>query len=353
MYEVEEIELEQLKPDENGRLPVYLADATELIPISETGVGLVTFDVGTTVLVRFPDTTSVYLAEVVSYRAGIYAVRFQGDQAGRQTNVEKRFVVAEVGPPVPQEGFWPDKESPSLNSPLPSLEKYASRTGNNIISSVNPSSATHTDTRFGEPQICQLQQYAQNLDDSLRHQIIASLRRPIWNISDAQKPLLLLQKLQSGWRATYGVEQRSRGVRLLIDSVLLVKPIADLRRAVQIALLFEQSIFVRSMSQYAYVNTVKARIAQFHHMAQRQSISKTPTHSLDQPLESSSGAGTAHLATQSRVADTTGQVPAPGQKPRVTVTRWEDEGTLCYLVEANDVIVSRREGKPPARGPPL
>ncbi len=42
--------------------------------------------------------------------------------------------------------------------------------------------------------------------------------------------------------------------------------------------------------------------------------------------------------------DTTGQVAPHGVKPRVTATLWEDEGTLCFQVEAKGVCVARREG---------
>lgn len=42
--------------------------------------------------------------------------------------------------------------------------------------------------------------------------------------------------------------------------------------------------------------------------------------------------------------DTTGQIPPPGAKPRVTATLWEDEGSLCFQVEAKGVCVARREG---------
>lgn len=43
--------------------------------------------------------------------------------------------------------------------------------------------------------------------------------------------------------------------------------------------------------------------------------------------------------------DTTGQVPPPGVKPRVTATLWEDEGTLCFQVDVKGTCVARREGK--------
>lgn len=48
---------------------------------------------------------------------------------------------------------------------------------------------------------------------------------------------------------------------------------------------------------------------------------------------------------QGYVYDPTGQVAPPGAKPRVTATLWEDEGSLCYQVEAKGVCVARREGK--------
>jgi enhanced filamentous growth protein 1 len=45
--------------------------------------------------------------------------------------------------------------------------------------------------------------------------------------------------------------------------------------------------------------------------------------------------------------DTTGQIAPPGMKPRVTATLWEDEGSLCFQVEAKGVCVARREGNCP------
>lgn len=44
--------------------------------------------------------------------------------------------------------------------------------------------------------------------------------------------------------------------------------------------------------------------------------------------------------------DHTGQIAPPGMKPRVTATLWEDEGSLCFQVEAKGVCVARREGIP-------
>jgi hypothetical protein len=50
--------------------------------------------------------------------------------------------------------------------------------------------------------------------------------------------------------------------------------------------------------------------------------------------------------------DTTGQIAPPGAKPRVTATLWEDEGSLCYQVEAKGVCVARREGMLKLNPPP-
>ncbi|PNS16103.1 hypothetical protein CAC42_4504 [Sphaceloma murrayae] len=46
---------------------------------------------------------------------------------------------------------------------------------------------------------------------------------------------------------------------------------------------------------------------------------------------------------ENRPADLTGQVAPNGAKPRVTATLWEDEGTLCFQVEAGGICVARRE----------
>lgn len=47
---------------------------------------------------------------------------------------------------------------------------------------------------------------------------------------------------------------------------------------------------------------------------------------------------------QQHQMDTTGQTGPPGIKPKVTATLWEDEGSLCFQVEAKGVCVARREG---------
>lgn len=61
-------------------------------------------------------------------------------------------------------------------------------------------------------------------------------------------------------------------------------------------------------------------------------------------LSAPSAQPTAHTGGQFQQAfDTTGQIPPHGLKPHVTATLWEDEGSLCFQVAANGVIVARRE----------
>ena len=56
------------------------------------------------------------------------------------------------------------------------------------------------------------------------------------------------------------------------------------------------------------------------------------------------GPGGSAQSYPTQTFDTTGQVAPPGMKPRVTATLWEDEGSLCFQVEAKGVCVARREG---------
>ncbi|PGH14785.1 hypothetical protein AJ79_02801 [Helicocarpus griseus UAMH5409] len=53
--------------------------------------------------------------------------------------------------------------------------------------------------------------------------------------------------------------------------------------------------------------------------------------------------GSHSQAYQSHPFDTTGQIPPPGAKPKVTATLWEDEGSLCFQVEAKGICVARRD----------
>jgi enhanced filamentous growth protein 1 len=63
------------------------------------------------------------------------------------------------------------------------------------------------------------------------------------------------------------------------------------------------------------------------------------------PQHSYSVTNTGHSQGYAQASyDSTGQLAPPGTKPRVTATLWEDEGSLCFQVEAKGVCVARREG---------
>lgn len=53
------------------------------------------------------------------------------------------------------------------------------------------------------------------------------------------------------------------------------------------------------------------------------------------------------------IQDLTGQMAPPGMKPRVTATLWEDEGSMCFQVEAKGVCVARRDGAYTPDGDPV
>ncbi|KAF7719450.1 Cell pattern formation-associated stuA-like protein [Penicillium ucsense] len=104
--------------------------------------------------------------------------------------------------------------------------------------------------------------------------------------------------------------------------------------------------------QYAYPNSVTSPPSA--HAPPASSLSgQMPTQLLPLPQVSAtsnhssaapSGYGnTTGSPMQGFVYDPSGQVAPPGAKPRVTATLWEDEGSLCYQVEAKGVCVARRE----------
>lgn len=54
-------------------------------------------------------------------------------------------------------------------------------------------------------------------------------------------------------------------------------------------------------------------------------------------------ATTSYPQPQRQPVDATGQISPPGAKPKVSATLWEDEGTLCYQIEAKGICVARRD----------
>lgn len=95
-------------------------------------------------------------------------------------------------------------------------------------------------------------------------------------------------------------------------------------------------------NQYAYSNGLTSPQSQGHQvsgsMGGQSNVLPLPAMA-SQPGMTGQGYG----AQQG--FDTTGQVAPPGMKPRVTATLWEDEGSLCFQVEAKGVCVARREGE--------
>ena len=71
-----------------------------------------------------------------------------------------------------------------------------------------------------------------------------------------------------------------------------------------------------------------------------------PQMGASQPVLPPPGVPQPGMATASYTPgyDTSGQLAPPGMKPRVTATLWEDEGSLCFQVEARGICVARREG---------
>lgn len=95
-------------------------------------------------------------------------------------------------------------------------------------------------------------------------------------------------------------------------------------------------------NQYGYANGLTSPQAAGHQvsgpMGQQANVLPLPTMSTGQAGMPGSGYGS------QQGFDQTGQIAPPGMKPRVTATLWEDEGSLCFQVEAKGVCVARREG---------
>ncbi|KAH9223659.1 hypothetical protein DL95DRAFT_420290 [Leptodontidium sp. 2 PMI_412] len=94
-------------------------------------------------------------------------------------------------------------------------------------------------------------------------------------------------------------------------------------------------------NQYGYQNGLTSPQSAGHQvqgsMSQQGNVLPLPAMSAAQPMS-----GPGYPGTQPGF-DMTGQVAPPGMKPRVTATLWEDEGSLCFQVEAKGVCVARRE----------
>ncbi|KAL2073682.1 hypothetical protein VTL71DRAFT_11008 [Oculimacula yallundae] len=94
-------------------------------------------------------------------------------------------------------------------------------------------------------------------------------------------------------------------------------------------------------NQYGHQNGLTSPQSAGHQvqgsMGQQGNVLPLPAMSSAQPMSGPSYGGA------QPGFDMTGQVAPPGMKPRVTATLWEDEGSLCFQVEAKGVCVARRE----------
>ncbi|KAF2199513.1 apses-domain-containing protein [Delitschia confertaspora ATCC 74209] len=98
-----------------------------------------------------------------------------------------------------------------------------------------------------------------------------------------------------------------------------------------------------SYPSYAYGNGVPSQLPVTSAMMNPSLISQSlPLPAMSAPANSSALMGTQPYGTQ-EAFDSSGQRAPPGMKPRVTATLWEDEGSLCFQVEAKGVCVARRE----------
>ncbi|KAI9848419.1 MAG: hypothetical protein M1837_000214 [Sclerophora amabilis] len=106
-----------------------------------------------------------------------------------------------------------------------------------------------------------------------------------------------------------------------------------------------------SYGQYAYGNGVTSPQSAGHPSSSSMVGSQVAAQMLPLPAmtpggQPPSGSGSVQGGQggyQQQTFDTTGQVNPAGMKPRVTATLWEDEGSLCFQVEAKGVCVARRE----------
>ena len=105
------------------------------------------------------------------------------------------------------------------------------------------------------PNMQQMQQGSQQSNNNMQRHIISALQQ---------------QGPYSGWQATITVDQRAIQVRLLIDSLRLIKPPIELGRAAQVAITFEQKAFIQNQSLDTYLSMCKEKLGQIHDTRQQQ-----------------------------------------------------------------------------------
>lgn len=95
-----------------------------------------------------------------------------------------------------------------------------------------------------------------------------------------------------------------------------------------------------SYGQYGYSNGITSpQQSGQGSLGSQPNVLSLPSLTAAQPVMHGQG----YPQQQQQPFDSTGQIAPPGMKPRVTATLWEDEGSLCFQVEAKGICVARRE----------
>jgi len=86
-------------PDENTKRPgqVYRSSASSMIPVPPPDAVLPDYEKGRHVLALYPDTTAFYRAEVISMKGDKVELMFEGDEQGKHSEVERRWVFDHKG----------------------------------------------------------------------------------------------------------------------------------------------------------------------------------------------------------------------------------------------------------------
>jgi len=100
--------------------------------------------------------------------------------------------------------------------------------------------------------------------------------------------------------------------------------------------------YAQSYPQYSYHQTMPPMSAP-HPVTSSMGQQMVPQQSMPLSTMASNAPPPPPASQPYQNFDQTGQMAPHGMKPRVTATLWEDEGSLCFQVEANGVCVARRE----------
>src|SRR5271154_4603114 len=74
----------------------------------------------------------------------------------------------------------------------------------------------------------------------------------------------------SGWQATVPNEQRAQQVKLLVDSLRLLRPVIDYSQVVHVAINFELKAFMQSGNREQYIASCQEKLARIRDQRQQQ-----------------------------------------------------------------------------------